>query len=143
MKKLISVLKGDNFKITLFSMLSLFVNYNGVPLESGEDLFKMFDSKSLVELAIPIIMMVYNVGSKLFIKFKEKTLDYSIFQSENFMVQVTTVLSLFIGVYFNEVLTGILIALVLNIYNTIIHLRKPAKSESQVIEIKSESDIKL
>ena len=129
MNKLLEVINSVNFKITLISVFTLFVNGQGITIDSPEDLYAMFANKSFQELLIPIFTFSVNILGKLALKIKDKTLDLSVFKSTNFLTQAASVVALLLGVFLNFIPTAIIVTILLNIINTVFHISSPVKAE--------------
>jgi len=118
MQKLISMLGSRNAMITFLGIISLAFGSNDILLNgTPEDIYGTLTSPNIYL----ILMFLANPLIKLAEKIAKKEWSWAFLRSDNFRIQVGSALMLIFSSIFGEELAGMLVALVGNLYNFIIH----------------------
>ena len=78
--------------------------------------------KNTLEIVIFIGVNLYNPIVKIVSKIKNKAWTWDWVYSDNFKTQVGSVISIIVAAYFGDVVAGLVLAVIFNVWNLITHL---------------------
>lgn len=130
MIKLKEVLDSRNFLVTILTIALGFITANEIQVQlTPEQIADGVIGKDLLGIASFVLLNFFNVLTKIGAKFFDKTWSWDWIKSKNFLTQVLTILTIVLGVFFDATVTGIVVTIVINIINLIVHVSSPAKGE--------------
>lgn len=128
-QKLIDVLGSSNALLNVLSIFILALASNDIYLEqTPEELINMFSGKSSGQLLTLVLINFFSPATKLVKKLMSKEWSWDFLKSANFQTQILSFLTVIASSLAGEVFAGILVALVLQVWNLIVHLLKPVKN---------------
>lgn len=128
-QKLIDVLGSSNALLNVLSIFILALASNDIYLEqTPEELINMFSGKSSGQLLTLVLINFFGPATKLVKKLMSKEWNWDFLKSANFQTQILSFLTVIASSLAGEVFAGILVALVLQVWNLIVHLLKPVKN---------------
>lgn len=128
-QKLIEVLGSSNAMISVLSIVLLGLTSNDIFLDqTPQELIDMFTGKNAGQIVTLLLINFFGPASKLVRKFMAKEWSWDFIKSANFQTQILSLITIVIGAVADQALTGILVALLLQVWNLIVHLLKPAKN---------------
>lgn len=128
-QKLIDVLGSSNALLNVLSIFILALASNDIYLEqTPEELINMFSGKSSGQLLTLVLINFFGPATKLVKKLMAKEWNWDFLKSANFQTQILSLLTVIASSLAGEVFAGILVALVLQVWNLIVHLLKPVKN---------------
>ena len=134
LKKLAEVLGSQNALVTFISIALLGFTANDIAIEqTPEELIDLFTGKTGVQIVMILFLNFFNPLSKLVQKVIKKEFNFEFVTSRNFQTQVLSLITLIVSAFLDQALTGIVVTLVLQVWNLISHLAKaPKVSENAV-----------
>lgn len=118
-----NVLNSSNFWVTVISIIFGLLYSNGIVLNiTPEELVTKLLGSNTLELILFIGMNLINPVVKIVNKIKNKEWTWKWVYSDNFRTQVGSVIAIVVSGYFGDVVAGLVIAVVMNIWNLIAHL---------------------
>jgi len=134
MNKLSQVLDSRNFFVTLISLLLLAMGANSI--ETGytaDGIFDLFKDASVSQILVLVIINFLNPIIKLVKKVVDKEWSWAFIKSQNFQTQVLSIVTILLSFIFDEVTTGIVTTIFLNLWNLVSHLiQKNAANQQQL-----------
>jgi len=134
MSKLSQVLDSRNFFVTFISLLLLAMGANSI--ETGytaDGIFDLFKDASVSQILVLVIINFLNPLIKLVNKVVNKEWSWAFIKSQNFQTQVLSIVTILLSFIFDEVTTGIVTTIVLNLWNLVSHLiQKNAANQQQL-----------
>ena len=134
MNKLSATLDSRNFFVTLLSIVLLALQSNGI--ETGytaDGIFALFEDQNLTSALVLVVINFLNPIIKLVSKIVNKEWSWIFIRSQNFQTQLLSVATILLSLFLDEVSTGIVITIVLNIWNLVAHLiQKNEPNEQQL-----------
>jgi len=128
-QKLIDVLGSSNALLNVLSIFILALASNDIYLEqTPEELINMFSGKSSGQLLTLVLINFFSPATKLVKKLMAKEWSWDFLKSANFQTQILSFLTVIASSLAGETFAGILVALVLQVWNLIVHLLKPVKN---------------
>lgn len=134
MNKLAEVLDSKNARVSIISIVVLFLNVNNIYFdESAEDLYELFYGQNLYGILTVLIINFMGPLSKIWQKYITKQFDYkSLLKSSNFITQILTLLGIILAAYFNEATAGAIVAFLMHIITFIQHILEPTKHDNNI-----------
>ena len=132
MNKLSATLGSQNFFITILSIVLLGLQSNGI--ETGytaDGIFALFEDQNLTSALVLVVINFLNPIIKLVNSIVKKTWSWAFIRSQNFQTQLLSVVTILLSLFLDEVSTGIVISIVLNIWNLVVHLIEKNESNEQ------------
>lgn len=131
MGKLLSVLESRNALVSVLTILVSFFTVNGIEIEtSPNQIIDLFTNQNFQGVLAILIANFLAPLSKLIAKYMKKELSWKLWiQSDNFKAQVISLVAIILSAYFNETIVGILVTMIVQIANFIIHLLENEKSK--------------
>jgi len=127
--KLLDVLASKNFFTSIISIFLLILGYNNISTEITSDgVWDLIHTSKGGELIASLFALTLNTGLKIYQKIVSKTFDFSFIYSSNFQVAVMSVITLIVGAFVNEITAAIIVSVVMQVVNILIHLKSPAKN---------------
>lgn len=118
-----NVLNSSNFWVTVISIIFGLLYSNGIVLNiTPEELVTKLLGSNTLELVLFIGMNLINPVVKIVNKIKNKEWTWKWVYSDNFRTQVGSVIAIVVSGYFGDVVAGLVIAVIMNIWNLIAHL---------------------
>ncbi len=118
-----NVLNSSNFWVTVISIIFGLLYSNGIVLNiTPEELVTKLLGSNTLELILFIGMNLINPVVKIVNKIKNKEWTWKWVYSDNFRTQVGSVIAIVVSSYFGDVVAGLVIAVIMNIWNLIAHL---------------------
>lgn len=118
-----NVLNSSNFWVTVISIIFGLLYSNGIVLNiTPEELVTKLLGSNTLELILFIGMNLINPVVKIVNKIKNKEWTWKWVYSDNFRTQVGSVIAIVVSGYFGDVVAGLVIAVIMNIWNLIAHL---------------------
>lgn len=118
-----NVLNSSNFWVTVISIIFGLLYSNGIVLNiTPEELVTKLLGSNTLELILFIGMNLINPVVKIVNKIKNKEWTWKWVYSDNFKTQVGSVIAIVVSGYFGDVVAGLVIAVIMNIWNLIAHL---------------------
>lgn len=134
MKKLSATLGSENFLVTGLSLLLLALQANNI--ETGytaEGIVALFQDANLTSILVLLIVNFLNPIIKLVNKIVKKEWSWAFLRSQNFQTQILSVATILFSLFLDEVSTGIVTTIVLNVWNLVAHLiQKNEPNEQQL-----------
>lgn len=134
MKKLSATLGSQNFLITALSLLLLALQSNNI--ETGytaEGIVDLFKDANLTSIVVLLIVNFLNPIIKLVNSIIKKEWSWAFLRSQNFQTQILSVGTILFSLFLDEVSTGIVTTIVLNVWNLVAHLiQKNEPNEQQL-----------
>lgn len=139
MNKLSATLGSQNFFVTILSIVLLGLQSNGI--ETGytaDGIFALFEDQNLTSALVLVVINFLNPIIKLVNSIVKKTWSWAFIRSQNFQTQLLSVATILLSLFLDEVSTGIVITIVLNIWNLVAHLIE--KNESNEPQLPANTD---
>lgn len=134
MKKLSATLGSQNFLITALSLLLLALQSNNI--ETGytaEGIVDLFKDANLTSIVVLLLVNFLNPIIKLVNSIIKKEWSWAFLRSQNFQTQILSVGTILFSLFLDEVSTGIVTTIVLNVWNLVAHLiQKNEPNEQQL-----------
>lgn len=124
--KLLEVLESRNAFVTYISIILLGLSYNSIPVEfTPNQIIDMFVGKNAGEILAVLLLNFFNPLSKMINKLIKKEWSWGFIKdSQNFITQLTTLLALIIGAFMDQMAAGIIVSILLQLWNLVTHLSK-------------------
>lgn len=123
-KKLNDVLKSSNFKISLITLITISIS----GITNNNVSFSQEDISSLKDASLmSILMFTLQIVSKIYISYQENGFNYGFLKSSNFISQLFVIISLLLGIYFDEQSISLIISFLTILVNIIFKVSQPIK----------------
>jgi hypothetical protein len=141
MNKVSATLNSRNFFVTLISMVLIALQFNSI--EAGytaDGIYDLFKDVNLTSALVLIVINFLNPIIKIVNKVVDKTFSWAFIKSQNFTTQVLSMVTIVLSIFLDEVTTGLVSALILNVWNLVSHILQKDKNdtgEQQLSEVNS------
>lgn len=140
MSKLSQVLDSRNFFVTLISLLLLAMGANSIDTGyTADGIFDLFKDATVSQILVLVIINFLNPLIKLVNKVVNKEWSWEFIKSQNFQTQLLSILTILLSFIFDEVTTGIVTTIVLNLWNLVSHLIQKNAANKQRLPTNSDN----
>ena len=135
--KIIDILESKNFAISLISIILFALSANKVNVEgyTPSGIYDLLSSSTGSTLIGAIVTLLFGIVSKVYISIQQNGWNFAFVKSDNFKAAVLSILSIFIGAYFNSFLASVIISLLVQALNVFYHFLQPVSPVTPLVVI--------
>ena len=135
--KIFDVVNSRSFYMSLISIFLMCLSGNGIDVSkyTPDSIYSIFTTGSGAALIGAIFTLFLELGARIYTVIAKNGISWKFLGSDNVKAAIISILSLFIGAYFNQFVASLCISLLTQILNVLFHFLQPVSPVTPLVVI--------